>query len=540
MPRTAIFSFVQRALRIAAHSSKAGVPPADELVDMIAERRIEAPTRREFLRTSAAAAAGVALAPDLYRAFAKDKAAGPRTAVVGAGIAGLNCAWKLKKAGIPVRVFEASSRAGGRMITARGLLAPDLTTELGGEFIDTGHEEMLALVKEFGLQMWDYQDLEGRTKAEAFFFDGVHRSEAEVVRAFVPLARQIAADYDSLGEEISYRDHGNGEKLDRMSIAEYLDKIGARGWIRELLEVAYVTEYGLDASQQSSLNLILLIGTDTKEGFEAFGESDERFTVKGGNDRITQALARRVGDSIQLRHRLLAVTAKGAGFRLTFDDPNGKAVDLDFDSVVLTLPFTMLREVDLRVPLPEVKRKAIATLGYGMNAKVLAGFSKRKWRELGYGGNTLSDEPFQLCWDNAGLQPSKQGGITFYSGGAPGLEAGKGTAREALARYLPGLERAYPGSTSFLNGKVSRFHWPTHSFTKASYACYRPGQWTTIGGSEGESVGNLHFAGEHTSVDFQGYMNGGAQSGADAAKAVLASVSAKAASIFGNRRRGAA
>ena len=67
---------------------------------------------------------------------------------------------------------------------------------------------------------------------------------------------------------------------------------------------------------------------------------------------------------------------------------------------------------------------------------------------------------------------------------------------------------------------------------KAAYACYRPGQWTTIGGSEGESVGNLHFAGEHTSVDFQGYMNGGAQSGADAAAAVLATVSRKAAEVF--------
>jgi monoamine oxidase len=449
----------------------------------------------------------------------------------------LNCAYKLQKAGIPVRVFEASSRSGGRMLSATDLLAPGLTTELGAEFIDSGHEEMLNLVREFGLQMWDFKTLEKKTKDEAFFFDGVHRSEAQVVKAFVPLARKMAADYDSLGESVNYRDHGNGEKLDRMSIAEYFEHIGARGWIKELLEVAYVTEYGLEADQQSTLNLLMLIGTDTSSGFEAFGESDERYTVKGGNDRITRKLAEKLEGTIEHRHRLIAVTAKGAGFTLTFEGPNGKAVDHDCDIAVLTLPFTMLREVDIRVPLPEVKRRAIAELGYGTNAKVLAGFRKRQWRSLGYGGNTLSDEDFQLCWDNAALQPGTSSGITFYSGGLLGVEAGKGTAQEALARVLPGFERAYPGSTAKLNGKVSRFHWPTHPFTKAAYACYKPGQWTTIGGAEGESVGNLHFAGEHTSADFQGYMNGGAQSGADAAKAVLSSVSAKAASLFARRVR---
>jgi monoamine oxidase len=75
---------------------------------------------------------------------------------------------------------------------------------------------------------------------------------------------------------------------------------------------------------------------------------------------------------------------------------------------------------------------------------------------------------------------------------------------------------------------VSRFHWPTFPWTKGSYSCYRPGQWTTIAGSEGLPVGNLFFAGEHCSYDFQGYMNGAAQSGADTAAAVMSKVSGTA------------
>jgi monoamine oxidase len=527
MARTPLFSLVRRSLRLAARASRPDAPPLDDLLERLGDFDS---SRRTFLKASAAAGALIA-APDLFTAFAQEGSARPRTGIVGAGIAGLNCAYKLQKAGVPVTVFEASGRTGGRMLTAKDLMAPGLTTEMGGEFIDSGHEEMLALVREFKLGMWDFQNLRG-VKDEAFFFNGSHRTEAQVIREFIPLAKKIAADYESLGEEVSYRNHGNGQKLDQTSIAEYLDVIGARGWIRDLLEVAYVTEYGLEAGEQSSLNLIMLIGTDTESGFEAFGESDERYTVKGGNQRVVDELAKRLGGVIRMRHRLTAITAKGSGYVLTFDSGGGKPVDYTFDSIVLTIPFTMLREVAIRVPLPAVKRRAIMELGYGTNAKVLAGFRSRRWKALGYGGNTLTDEPFQLCWDNAALQPGTASGITFYSGGTRGVDAGRGTAKEALERYLPGFEKAYPGARALLNGKVSRFHWPTNPFVKGAYSCYKPGQWTSIGGAEGESVGNLHFAGEHTSVDFQGYMNGGAQSGADAAKAVLASMSRKVAELF--------
>jgi monoamine oxidase len=133
---------------------------------------------------------------------------------------------------------------------------------------------------------------------------------------------------------------------------------------------------------------------------------------------------------------------------------------------------------------------------------------------------------FQLAWANSLLQPGTSGGLTLYSGGKLAIDVGQGSAEAAAARLMPGIERAYPGSTAQRNGKVSRFHWPTFPWTKGSYSCYRPGQWTTIAGSEGLPAGNLFFAGEHCSYDFQGYMNGAAQSGADTARAVMAAVSA--------------
>jgi monoamine oxidase len=534
--RTPLFDSLRRAMRIAALAERRtpGLPPLDELIDM-------GLTRRKFLRDSSLATAGLLLGAGCASPASDTPAAPPpasgtdaRIAIVGGGMAGLNTAYKLKKAGLTARVFEASDRTGGRMFTATDLLADGITTELGGEFLDSTHEEMFALMDEFGLERLDMQAPElGSLKPETYFINGRHYTQAQAARAFVPLAAKILADYDALGDVVDYANEGGGTKLDQMSVAQYFDSIGATGWLRELLDVAYVTEYGLDAGEQSALNFIFLIGTGDLEDagtLALFGESDERYKVKGGNQRIVDELATRLGPQIQRRHRLEAIRSRGAGYTLTFQTGNG-SVDEEADVVVLAMPFTLLRDVRLDVELPDLKRRAIQELGYGANAKVLVGFNSRPWQKQGYAGAVYSDEMFQLAWDSSLMQPGTAGALTLYSGGKLALAAGEGSAEEAAARLMRGIDRAFPGASRARNGKVSRFHWPTFPWTKAAYACYKPGQWTTIAGAEGLPVGNLFFAGEHCSYDFQGYMNGAAQSGADTAKAVMSKLSGSASML---------
>jgi len=533
--RTPLFDSLQRALRLAAIAARQrpNVAPLDELISMPR-------SRRGFMRDSALATAGLLVGcqrrseetpvTPVTPITARPRRSGAtRIAIVGGGMAGLNTAWKLKKAGLEAKIFEGADRTGGRIFTASNLLGEGLTTELGGEFIDSTHEEMLALMQEFSLEKLDTQgpgaaDL----KPETYFVNGRHYTQADVAREFVPLAKQILEHYDSMGEVVDYETEGGGGAFDKMSIAQYFDKIGASGWMRELLEVAYVTEYGLDAGEQSALNFIFLIGTGDlsaeAESVSLLGESDERYKVRGGNQRIVDELAKRVEPQIHRRHRLEAIRSSADGYTLTFQTSSG-VIDEVADVVVLAIPFTMLRDVKMDVELPALKKRAIKELGYGANAKVLVGFRSRPWQKLGYSGATYSDEMFQLAWDNSFMQPGTAGGLTLYSGGKLALAAGEGTAEEAAARLMRGIERAYPGATRERNGKVSRIHWPTFPWTRASYSCYKPGQWTTIAGAEGLPVGNLFFAGEHCSYDFQGYMNGAAQSGADTAKAVMAKLS---------------
>ena len=532
MARSPLFQSLRRAFRVAAVASRErpGMPSVDELFEMSL-------SRRRFLGTTAATAAAIAAgcarsdAPPAQGTPPAPPAGGqaPRIAIVGAGMAGLNAAYKLKQAGLTATVFEGANRTGGRMFTATNLLADGLTTELGGEFIDSNHEELLNLMKEFGLERLDTRAPEAAAlKPETYFVNGRHYTQEQAVRAFVPIAKRILADYDALGDVVDYKTEGGGTKIDRMSIAQYLDGIGVTGWLRELIDVAYVTEYGLDAGEQSALNFVFLIGSGDLEDEEAFallGESDERYKVRGGNQRVVDELAKRLQPQIRTLHRLEAIQSRGQGFTLTFQH-EGKAVDEQADVVILTIPFSILREIKVGVELPALKQRVIRELDYGMNAKVLVGFRSRPWEKLGYSGATYSDQMFQLAWANSLLQPGTAGGLTLYSGGKLAIDVGQGSAEAAAARLMPGIERAYPGTTAERNGKVSRFHWPTFPWTKGSYSCYKPGQWTTIAGSEGLPVGNLFFAGEHCSYDFQGYMNGAAQSGADTAKAVMAAVSA--------------
>jgi monoamine oxidase len=541
---------LRRAFQLAriAGNRKPDTPPLDELIEM-------SYSRRRFLQHSAIVSAGALAArcgggttvapPAANQAPATPppavapRAGAPRIAIVGGGMAGLNAAYKMQQAGLTAKIFEGANRTGGRMFTATDLLGQGLTTELGGEFIDTGHEEMLALMKEFGLERLDVMGPEAeKFKPESYFINGRHYTQAQAARAFVPFAKQIAEDYDSMGEVVNFETEGGGSGFDKQSIDQYLTKIGMKGWMRELVECAYVTEYGLELGEQSALNFLFLIGTgDLTDASTValLGESDERYKVRGGNQRIVDELAKRVQSQIQLLHRLEAIRSKGSGYTLTFQT-GGKTVDEDADIVIVTIPFTMLREVKIAVDLPALKRRAINELAYGANAKVMVGFKSRPWEKQGYSGATYSDEQFQLAWANSYLQRGTEGGLTLYSGGKLAHAAGEGPAETVATRLLAGIERAYPGTIAERNGKVSRFHWPTYTWTKGSYSCYRPGQWTTIAGAEGLPVGNLFFAGEHCSYDFQGYMNGAAQTGADVAKAVMAAASVPRAARLYSRR----
>ena len=484
------------------------------------------PSRRTFLQTSALAAAAAAT-PSILQSCTKAPSVRidhtVRVAVVGAGLAGLHAAWLLKKANVDVAMFEASKRTGGRCLTANNLLVEGAWTELGGEFIDSGHGDMLSLANSLGVELIDTQSMRFQEN-DTYYFHGRAYTMDDIVEAVEPFLERIAADAEKLPPSLTDLRTSPARSLDLLSLESYFAGLGIEGWLRSLLEIAFVTENGLELGEQSALNLITMVSTDTSDGeFKPFGASDERFVVRGGVQRITNALASAVRDTTHTEHVLTDVSHDGERFVLAFQHGIDH-VHVAADHVVLALPFTMLRSVSMNIELPELKRRVINELRYGTNGKLLMGFDEAFWKANERSGTILTDLPLQLVWENSYLQNVKGAGLTMFYGGSMSRVINGMSNKDAGAMMMQHLETVWPFSAGMGPTRVERMHWPTQPFIKASYSAYGPGQWTDFYGVEGTSVGNLHFAGEHCSLQHKGYMNGAAETGRIAAERIIAAL----------------
>ena len=326
--------------------------------------------------------------------------------------------------------------------------------------------------------------------------------------------------------------------IDNINLLDYLNGNNGAGLsagpvIRSAIIEAYEAEYGLAAEEQSCLNFLQFIHADRRSKFTPFGVfSDERWHVIEGNDAIPQRLSAELSNQIQLGMNLLRVRRSSSGrVELTFKKGNTTVTRLH-DRVVLAIPFTVLRQVELSssLNLPAEKILAINQLGYGTNAKTMVGFSSRPWVSRGSNGASYSDlVNHQATWETNPIKATANRAIiTDYSSAERGAQLDPSQVQTEVFRFLTDLDRVFPGAfaaASRVNGKFVAHleHWPSNPLTNGSYTCYRPGQFTSIAGNEGKPVGNLHFAGEHANsfYEFQGFMEGAALSGIQAASEVL-------------------
>ncbi len=478
--------------------------------------------RRAFLQASAGSLA-LGAVPALGGCEEEDVA--DVIAIVGGGMAGVHCAYRLKEAGITATVYEAQSRVGGRMFSATGQFpqAPDQVCELGGELIDTGHVTLHELASQLGLALDDRAQEPAGIEVETYWLNGALVDNAVIQTQFNAVAPAFQAALEAADNPDDFTAF---DALDVTSLDQWLrDNVPVAQYpeLHGVLQVAYRGEYGLENTEQSALNLIYLIGADDPDPFRIFGVSDERFHTHLGNESFPKLLAEGLDpEQLKLEHKLVAARDTEDGFELDFESPSGP-VTVACTRIVFALPFSVLRDVDLTgLTLSDDKRAMIAELGYGTNAKVMAGFSSRVWRTApnSANGSLTTDFPVQQTWETTIGQDGAHGIITNFLGGAQGLASGTGTEAEWIAGVLPGLEQVWPGMTAAFTGTAVRMHWPTVPTMKGSYACYRPGQWAFFG-LEGEREGNVHFCGEHTSLDFQGYMEGAAETGALVAAEII-------------------
>jgi monoamine oxidase len=542
MARTPLLRAFQKLADEHRTAGRLGIAP-----DELRGRRDEAAySRREILKRAGIAGAGVAAGPLALasRAKAATTAQG-RIAIVGGGIAGLSAAMTLADKGVASTVYEASTdRVGGRMHSDRsGYWADNQVSEFCGELIDSGHKTMLHLAQRFNLATTDLFGAYPNGSTDTLWFLGGYYSTDQADKDFQPIHNTLQGQVQATSYPTTYASYTDaGLMFDQMSVYDWIENYvpGKHGSsMGRMLDAAYNEEYGAETKDQAALNLMYLLGYKAMPGnFSIFGASDERYHIDGGNEQLPEAIANYIGRAnIKQGWAMQSIKANADGtVTMSFATP-GKTQTVTADHVILCMSFAVLRTLNYSgAQFDSLKKTAITQLGAGRNSKLQLQFKSRLWNTQGpwgvSNGNVYTDIGIQNIWEVSRGQSGASGLLVNYSGGniaggyKPSTPYSNAAANSQVTTYanafLAKLETVFPGVTKQWTGKATLSTPFLDPLLNCSYSYFKPGQYAGFSGYEKVRQGNIHFAGEHCSQDFQGYMEGGATEGIRAAGEVLA------------------
>ena len=546
MPRNPLFDQFSRTIRVAWFAERTKIATSEAL-ERGAEARGEAArsrSRREFLGDMAKVAASGAVATvagPLEPTLAKPRNGSRSIAIVGAGMAGLACADRLRQSGILATVYEAApGRVGGRTRSLSGIF-PGRTIELGGEFIDYWHSAVLQYVRRFDLTRIDLFD----TADDVLYrIDGVTYPESAIIDAFRDVVQRMKADMRSVTSGISARNFDTApdsadRRLDHMNLQEYLEQIGADDVLLKAIQSVFGGEYGQEIHLQSCLNFILFAKlTRSKSRIVYFGANNaERYAIAEGSEALAERLRDDLvaaGGIVQAGMSLAALKKATDGrYELTLE----AGTTFTHDAVVLAIPATVIRRrvtLDGNLGIAPQTSAAITNLQYGDNTKTMFQFaSSQPFAVLGGDGTAYATDAtlsnVQVAFPSKTAAPGADRTTPVV------VDYGFGERGRLLPivdpdgmGFLRGYDDIFPGAAAaaipLLNGELfARAHWPSEPNALGSYTCNQPGYFTTMEGWLGEPTGNLAFAGEHTDSfhNFQGFIEGAAESGIRAAEYFL-------------------
>jgi monoamine oxidase len=494
-------------------------------------------SRRDLMRKAGAASASLTAASLASRIpIAKASGSLPNVVVVGAGLAGVTAAYRLMQVGFPVRLYESRNRVGGRCWSLRELPGSQVA-EHGGELIDGRHVHLRGLASELGLTLEDLYDRRGNPPLYPTYVDGRWYPMDAWDSEFDELYTAIADEAQSIGalngrgvwndDAYSWGTATRGAvALDQMNMSDWLNARlpGASTTFRRLLQRLISGGMGVPLAQASAVNWLDWLAE----------ESDvERYHISGGNDQVPRMCAAALpSGALTLQAPLEAVRRCGNGtYELYFD---GIASAVRADRVILALPFSTLRDVDLTAAGFSAHRMAmINQLGMGTNAKMMLQYNDRPQAHripvppYTFTGNDCDiDDGFQ-SWESTKAQAGTGSILTLFYGGAGAPNWG--TTRPAHAATsgsivndrVAHLNATVPGTGAHFTGNAWLDVWNNDPWTKGSYSAYKIGQYTQAYGFNYLPEGGVHFAGEHTSTYSHAYLNGGVESGQRAAIEIM-------------------
>lgn len=491
------------------------------LYSRLHRRFAERPTdesRRAFLIASAAAGASLLLpACASGSKSAANKASKEKVVVIGAGFAGLCAAYQLSRAGAGVTVLEARGRIGGRVLTIRDFV-PGKKVEGGGELIGANHPIWLALAREFDIELTDVSKDEGTR--DPIVIDGKKLDFAEAgelwetMNAALGRMNSLAKEIDADRPWLSTR----ANELDRKTIDQWIQELEVDPLTRRACWILLASDNGQDPARMSLLAQLACVKGG---GLEKFWTETESFRTLAGNDLLATRLAASIGSAhVRLNSPVFSIDSRGAidsRRRLPTRVTLASGEVIECDHVVLATPPPTWARITFSPALPPEFLPQT-----GDNTKFLARVTRRFWRDDNLSQYALSDLDIEQTWDGTdGQSTGDEACMVGFSGGPGAARVLKWNPAARDSEFAAILERFYPGYGAHFVG--ARFMgWPHDEWTRCGYSFPAPGEVTRIGPSLAKGFGPLHFAGEHCSYAFIGYMEGALRSGVAAANAIIA------------------
>jgi monoamine oxidase len=446
-----------------------------------------------------------------------DRLRGVSVVVAGAGLAGLTAARALEADGASVTVVEARARVGGRVWTIREGFQHGQHAEAGADLIEEEQHGVRDLAASLRLATvpilrsgWGFYgpDASGRRRR-------VYKSPKTFAIAAKRLRPEIA-DYTAADERW---DSAVGIALARRSVRQWLES----GAADPVLAAALTGLRGFFLADPEDLSLLVLVEQFASDGMPGTGRM---FRLKGGNDRLPQAMARALRGPLLLETVVRQVVQDDQSVRVTIDE-HGARRELRADFIVAAMPASTLRDIQFEPAPPEEQQRAIESLRYGSATRVLLQFERRFWNRSGRPRAFGTDLPIGAVWDGNEQQRGPAGILALLAGGKASHETQTILAAEGERGIVRRL--AWLGQPARIIASRS-LAWESDPWSRGGYAYFHPAFDPRLRAWLPRPFGRVLFAGEHTSERWQGYMNGAIESGRRAAVEVRAIASGPAES----------
>jgi len=443
--------------------------------------------------------------------------------VVGAGLAGLTAALRLRQGGRSVIVLEARERVGGRLLAAE--IGDGEIVEVGGQWVGPTQERVLALLEELGIGRFPTFD-EGRSVLELDgrlrHYSGTIPRVGPLVLADIALARlrlqRLAAGVDPARPWAAER----AAELDSRSLWDWLQTGMRTRKARTMMRVAGRTIWGAEPEQISLLHALFYLRA--AGGLDALLDVEggaQQWRVEGGSQRLATTIAEQLGpEVVRTGAAVTAIESGDAGIVATTAGEHRTRARHAL--VAVPAPLRGRIRFEPAVPAPAADPGALAP--FGRLIKAAAVYETPFWRDQGLSGESLSDSgPATLTFDNS--PPSGAAGVLLgFVGGADADEHAGRSGSERRERVLACFARLF-GERALEPQRYVEQEWSAAAEPWSGGGptfVVPPGGWSALGPALADPVGRIHWAGTETAARWAGFMDGAVSSGESAAAAILA------------------